>query len=88
MSEAGLQAVLENTASSNSSRVPPDPPEALAKIPSLELADLEKRNKLIPLAVTGLGDTPVLYHDLETNGIVYLDVALTCTACPRSYYPM
>lgn len=52
----------------------PDPPEALATIPTLKLSDLPRQNKAIPCEVTSIGPTRVLYHDLATNGIVYLDV--------------
>ena len=52
----------------------PDSPEALATIPTLALADLPRRNKLIPIEVTLKPTRQVLYHELFTNGVVYLDV--------------
>lgn len=65
----------------------PDPPEALATIPTLKLEDLDKTNKLIPLAEEEAGGLPVLYHDLFTNGIVYVDLGLNLRALPQSYLP-
>jgi presequence protease len=69
-----LHAVVEATSALKRMQEQPDPPEALATIPTLTLADLPRRNKLVPIEVTSLADTRVLYHDLFTNGVVYLDV--------------
>src|SRR5262249_47461543 len=52
-----------------------DPPEALAKIPSLTLADLPRQNKTIPVEMGSRAGTRLLAHDLDTTGIVYLDLA-------------
>ena len=74
MSQPELQAVLEDMQTLKHRQETPDSPEALATIPSLRLEDLERQNKLIPLEVLEAGGRPVLYHDLFTNGIVYLDL--------------
>jgi Zn-dependent M16 (insulinase) family peptidase len=52
-----------------------DPPELLATLPSLTLADLDRTQRTIPTAVETIGSTTVLTHDLYTNGIVYLSLA-------------
>jgi Zn-dependent M16 (insulinase) family peptidase len=65
----------------------PDSPEALASIPTLTLADLDKKIKTIPLAVSEEQGTQVLYHDLFTNGILYLDLGLDLHALPQEYLP-
>jgi presequence protease len=52
---------------------------------------LPRHNKLIPIEVTTLRDTRVLYHDLFTNGVVYLDVGFDLHALPAdllSYVPL
>src|SRR5689334_19534788 len=48
MGPAELQAVLDTTHQLKKLQATPDPPEALAVIPSLKLADLPRRNRLIP----------------------------------------
>ncbi|MFP3869365.1 MAG: insulinase family protein [Syntrophobacteria bacterium] len=63
----------------------PDPPEALAAIPTLTLADLDRENKIIPLEVMDHKGTPLLYHDLATNDIVYLDVGFNLHSMPEHY---
>jgi len=54
MSEADLQAIAENTRQLKLLQETPDSPEALATIPILKIADLDRRNKLIPLDVENL----------------------------------
>ena len=65
----------------------PDPPEALATIPTLALEDLSRRNKVIPIEVTRVAGTQVLYHDLATNGVLYLDLALDLHVLPTDLLP-
>ena len=87
MSDEELLAVIENTKALKEAQETPDSPEVIATIPSLELADLEKKNKLIPLEESKLGGTTVLYHDLFTNGIAYLDIALNLHFLPQELLP-
>lgn len=87
MSEAEIQAVIENTQRLKLLQETPDPPEALATIPTLTLADLERENKLIPLEVLTEGPNTLLYHDLVTNGIIYLDVGFNLRALPQELLP-
>jgi len=65
----------------------PDPPEALATIPRLKLEDLERTNKVIPVEETQHRDVPLLFHDLFTNGILYLDVGTDLHFLPEQYLP-
>ena len=69
----------------------PDDPEALAAIPRLKLKDLDKKVRTIPTEELTLADGRLLYHDLATNGIIYLDAALNLAALPTelaSYAPL
>jgi Zn-dependent M16 (insulinase) family peptidase len=63
----------------------PDPPEALKTIPNLKLGDVDKQNQEIPLALSGKDGTNLLYHDLFTNGIAYLDLGFDLHALPQRY---
>jgi hypothetical protein len=87
MSGDALQAVIENTRALKQRQVTPDTPEALATIPSLKLADIDKRNKTIPIAVLESNGTPILYHDLFTNGIVYLEAGFDLHSLPQDLLP-
>jgi len=91
MSKTDIAATLEATHTLKAMQERPDPPEALASIPTLKLADLPKHNKHIPIEVMALRDTRVLHHDLFTNGIIYLDVGFDLHTLPAdllSYVPL
>jgi Zn-dependent M16 (insulinase) family peptidase len=87
MSEADLAAIVEQTRKLKQLQETPDSPAALATIPSLRLSDLARENKTIPIAVSEDGSTKILYHDLFTNGIIYLDVGLDLHALPDDLLP-
>ncbi len=74
MSESDLKALAAHTAELIAAQGAPDDPEALAKIPRLSVSDLPRENKAIPSQKQYLAKTRVFFHDLFTNGILYLDV--------------
>jgi Zn-dependent M16 (insulinase) family peptidase len=87
MSAADLDAVVAATHALKRAQETPDSPAALATIPNLALADLPRRNKQVPIEATQAGDTRVLYHDLFTNGIVYLDIGFDLHTLPAALLP-
>ena len=82
------QALIDSTRKLRAIQAAPDSPEALASIPSLRLADLPKRNTLIPLEERRIASRPVLFHDLDTSGIAYLELLLPLTAVPQRLIPL
>ncbi|MEW5871170.1 MAG: insulinase family protein [Chloroflexota bacterium] len=87
MSAADLQAVVENARSLKHFQETPDSPEALATLPALQLSDLERENKRIPLELGEQAGCKLLVHDLFTNGIVYLDVGFDLHVLPQELLP-
>jgi presequence protease len=87
MTAADIKAVMEATQTLKELQERPDPPEALATIPTLKLSDLPRENTTIPNEVTSLRDTRVFHHDLQTNGIVYLDVGFDLHTLPPELLP-
>jgi Zn-dependent M16 (insulinase) family peptidase len=87
LSPADLEAIVENTRALKRMQETPDSPEALATIPSLKLSDLDRHNKLIPLVVSEQHGAKVLYHDLFTNGVIYLDVGMDLHSLPPDLLP-
>lgn len=87
MNDDALAQIVEDTRRLKLMQETPDTPEALATIPMLKLEDLDKTNKLIPLAELTTGGVPLLYHDLFTNGIAYVDVGMNLRALPQEYLP-
>ena len=69
----------------------PNSPAALAKLPMLHLADLDRKNTAIPREVMTLGGRPVLHHSLATNGIAYVDIGFdlrTLSGDELAYVPV
>lgn len=87
MDSKDLQQVIENTIELRKLQEAPDSPEALASLPMLTLDDLDKEVKTIPIEVMQLQDTKVLFHDLFTNGIVYLNVGFDLHTLPQDLLP-
>ena len=59
----------------------------MAKIPSLTIADLPRQGKNLPIEELRLSDTPVFFHDLATNGIIYLDIGFDLHALDPELLP-
>jgi Zn-dependent M16 (insulinase) family peptidase len=88
MSEAELQKVIDDFAELKRRQQTPDSPEALATIPALQLTDLDRRIKTIPIETLRQPGTPILYHDLpQANGIVYLDLGFDLHSLPQELLP-
>jgi Zn-dependent M16 (insulinase) family peptidase len=88
LSESQIAGLVENTKKLKAMQETPDSAEALETLPVLKLQDLEKNNKTIPIDVLELQNTKVLYHDLFTNGIVYLDLGFDLHALPKELIPL
>src|SRR5215207_6242828 len=88
LNESQIADLVENSRKLKLRQETPDPAEALESLPVLKLEDLEKQNKSIPIEVLNLQDTNVLYHDLFTNGILYLDLGFDLHALPKELLPL
>jgi hypothetical protein len=53
----------------------------------LKIEELDKSIKTIPLEISESGKTPLLFHELQTNGIIYADVGLNIRALPENLLP-
>lgn len=74
LDKAALEKIVENTLELKRRQETPDSPELLALLPTLKLTDLDREVKTIPSEVGEVHGARLLYHDLFTNGIVYLDL--------------
>ena len=86
-----LEGLIDNTKELKRLQGTPDRPEALASIPMLKLKDLDKKNKTIPLVCSEESGTKILFHDLLTSGITYLDLGFNLRCLPPehlSYLPL
>ena len=87
MNDGDIQSIIETTTRLKELQVTPDSEENLAKLPSLKREDLDPENKTLSIDILTEGDVPILYHDLFTNGIVYLDVGFDLKVLPVNLLP-
>lgn len=87
LSEHDLQHIATHTAELIAAQGAPDDPAALAKIPRLAVGDLPRENKAIPLHKSYLSGTRILFHDIFTNGILYLDVGFNLRGLSQELLP-
>lgn len=64
-----------------------DDPAELAKIPRLSLEDLDPEIKSVPSEFVQHEQADILYHDLFTNGIVYLEVGFDIHVLSQEQLP-
>jgi presequence protease len=65
----------------------PDPPEAAATLPKLEIGDISHEIETIPTERMTAGGIPILRHELFTNGVAYLDLAFDVSDIPEELQP-
>ncbi len=87
LDEAKRTAIIEQALELKRIHEAPDDPAVLAALPMLRLADLDRAVKSIPLAIEQQEGVEILYHDLFTNGILYLDVGFDLKVLPQALLP-
>lgn len=87
LSEGDLERLVAESEALRQLQEEPDRPEDIAKVPTLTLNDLDRQSKTIPTEDRVAGGAPLLFHDLFTNGIVYLDLAFDLRALPADLLP-
>ena len=66
----------------------PDAPESLALLPVLSRADIDPKVRVVPTERRGWEQTVALLHDLPTNDICYMDLALDLGGVPDRLLPL
>lgn len=66
----------------------PDAPEALATLPVLSREDIDPLVRTLPTEVQDWGRATALLHDLPTNDICYMDLALDLSSVPENLIPL
>src|SRR3569623_238570 len=87
MDEDEREDVVEITAKLKALQDEPDPPAALAKIPTLGLKDLDRTNKPLPIERGSVSGARLYTHLLPTNGVIYLDLAFDLRRIPAELVP-
>ncbi len=84
-----LQEVINVTLKLKELQSQPDKPEDLAKIPRLSRNDLDI--DVTPVAVNVIkhsGNSIIFLHELETHGIVYIDLGFNFNCLPKDKLPL
>ena len=91
MNETQVEEVMANMRQLKVRQETPDSPEMLMTIPMLDRDDLDREVRRIPIEEIQSGKRRVLFHDLFTNGILYLDLGFDLRVLPAewiSYIPL
>ena len=88
MNPAQLAEVAQTTSKLKALQELTDPPEALARIPTLTLGDLPRTNKLIPIEREMLEGVRLFTHNLATSGVLYLDLGFDLRRMPGELLPL
>lgn len=87
MSEDEINLIIANGLELKRRQETADSPENLASIPMLTLEDLDPQVNTIPIEVLETQSGLILYHDLFTSDILYLDLAFNLHDLPMEYIP-
>ncbi|WEJ32972.1 insulinase family protein [Devosia sp. SD17-2] len=87
MDEAALNDTIAHTERLKALQEEVDAPEDLAKIPTLTLADLDREIRIIPTEDGTIAGARLMYHDLPTLGIVYLDLGFDLHVLDKALLP-
>ncbi|KAL0031729.1 hypothetical protein WJX79_003426 [Trebouxia sp. C0005] len=86
--DAELQEVIRSTQELKERQETPDSPEALSCVPTLLISDIPKEASSIPTALEESQGATLLNHDLFTNDILYMEVALDMRPLPADLLPL
>ena len=81
--DAKIEAVIRSTQELKKRQATPDNPDALRCLPGLTIRDLPRENKTIPIDITSVAGIPLVFHDILTQGISYLDVGFDLSSIPN-----
>ena len=74
LSQAELEEIIAFTKQLEAFQDEPNSEEGLATIPMLSIEDIKKEVEPFDNQMLDADGIPVLWHDIETNGIVYMDL--------------
>jgi presequence protease len=90
MTPEAIGEVIETARVLKEKQQTPDRPEDLATIPALEVSDLPRENKRLPSEQSSLADgrTPLHFHNVDSYGIAYLELAFDLSVVPQQDIPL
>ncbi len=87
MTHERLKEIIRATESLRQMQEAPDDPVAVAAIPRVHLHDVDRKTKDIPTEIMELAGCRVLYHNIPTANIAYLDLCFDLHTLPAHLLP-
>lgn len=87
LSESERMGIVKQTEELHAYQQEPSPKEDLEKIPLLTRADMKKEATPYQNELRGTEENPVLFHDIFTNGIGYLNLVFDLKSVPAELFP-
>ncbi len=87
LSEEQLRQMIADTKALKEYQETPDTPEMLAKIPHLQISDIRREANNYPYEKYEVDGVPILFHEGDTNGIVYFRLNIDVTDMPKEELP-
>ncbi len=83
MSAEEIASVIEIAKNLKIRQQSPETPEALEKIPLLQLSDIRKETEHLPLMFRDMDGTRILFSNIDTHGIIYLTFYFDALKVPQ-----
>lgn len=87
LSKEEIESIIASTRALKERQQSPETEEALKTIPVLKLSDIRKKSYPLPLDVRELDGTKVLFSDVNTNGIAYLNLYFDVSSVTEEELP-
>ena len=87
LTEAELDRIINETVKLTERQTSGDTEEDIKKIPLLSLQDINKQADKLPLEERKIGDSKILFHNLFTNGIVYVNMYFDTSGVKQNQIP-
>lgn len=87
LSAEDLQKLVEQTQRLKELQMMPDSPEALGSLPALELEDIPRAAERYPMELKNQDSPKILFHDLFTNNIGYVQIGFNTRTIPLEKIP-
>jgi Zn-dependent M16 (insulinase) family peptidase len=87
MSPKEIESVIALKKQLQTKQETPDPPEALKCVPTLNVSDIDAKNKTIQTTRSSVKEATLLYNNLSTNNILYLDMVFDLHTLPQDLVP-
>lgn len=87
LSKDELKQIIKDTKALKKYQEEPDSEEALATIPTLKLADIDRKNKPVAYEVLKICNIPEIYTATNTNGIAYFSLEFSANELPARLLP-